>query len=301
MSKNEKIKQSEGKITPERVNVIKQEITEEMKKSFIDYAMSVITDRALPDVRDGLKPVHRRVLFAMNELGLTSGAKTRKSAAVVGEVLGNYHPHGDVAAYETMVKMAQDFVMRYPLIIGQGNWGSMDGDGAAAMRYCITGDALILTDKGIMPIKEISQKQEAKINLKVLNYQGKAIKASKFFNSGQHSIIDITTKQKYQLKGTHNHPVLVWGVNEFGQPDFRWKLLADITDNDYVLINRKSALFGQTDIDLKKYYFIQPPLDPFGTGYTLHFDNWSFNKNYSINDNTATRLRQGNGRLRNEA
>src|SRR3989338_311719 len=135
MSKNEKIKQSEGKITPERVNVIKQEITEEMKKSFIDYAMSVITDRALPDVRDGLKPVHRRVLFAMNELGLTSGAKTRKSAAVVGEVLGNYHPHGDVAAYETMVKMAQDFVMRYPLIIGQGNWGSIDGDSAAAMRY----------------------------------------------------------------------------------------------------------------------------------------------------------------------
>src|SRR3990167_8020256 len=131
MSKNEKIKQSEGKITPERVNVIKQEITEEMKKSFIDYAMSVITDRALPDVRDGLKPVHRRVLFAMNELGLTSGAKSRKSAAVVGEVLGNYHPHGDVAVYDSMVKMAQDFTMRYPLVLGQGNFGSIDGDNPA--------------------------------------------------------------------------------------------------------------------------------------------------------------------------
>ena len=116
-------------------NVIPQEITSEMKSSFIDYAMSVITDRALPDVRDGLKPVHRRVLYAMNELGLTSGAKSRKSAAVVGEVLGNYHPHGDVAVYDSMVKMAQDFTMRYPLIIGQGNFGSIDGDNAAAMRY----------------------------------------------------------------------------------------------------------------------------------------------------------------------
>ena len=126
---------AEEKISPERVNVISQEITEEMKKSFIDYAMSVITDRALPDVRDGLKPVHRRVLFAMNELGLTSSAKSRKSAAVVGEVLANYHPHGDVAVYDSVVKMAQDFTMRYPLILGQGNFGSIDGDNAAAMRY----------------------------------------------------------------------------------------------------------------------------------------------------------------------
>ncbi|HEY4509119.1 MAG TPA: DNA gyrase subunit A [Candidatus Paceibacterota bacterium] len=122
-------------ILPDRVNVISQEITDEMKTSFIDYAMSVITDRALPDVRDGLKPVHRRVLFAMNELGLTSGAKSRKSAAVVGEVLGNYHPHGDVAVYDSMVKMAQDFTMRYPLVLGQGNFGSIDGDNPAAMRY----------------------------------------------------------------------------------------------------------------------------------------------------------------------
>lgn len=122
-------------VLPERVNIISQEITSEMKKSFIDYAMSVITDRALPDVRDGLKPVHRRILFAMNEMGLTAGAKTRKSAAVVGEVLGNYHPHGDVAVYDSMVKMAQDFTMRYPLIVGQGNFGSVDGDSPAAMRY----------------------------------------------------------------------------------------------------------------------------------------------------------------------
>jgi DNA gyrase subunit A len=120
---------------PDTDRVVARPITAEMKESFIDYAMSVITDRALPDVRDGLKPVHRRILYAMNELGLTASAKTRKSATVVGEVLGKYHPHGDVAVYDAMVRLAQDFSMRYPLIIGQGNFGSIDGDGAAAMRY----------------------------------------------------------------------------------------------------------------------------------------------------------------------
>ena len=135
MAKKALQKDEEGPIVPAHINVISQEITSEMKASFIDYAMSVITDRALPDIRDGLKPVHRRILFAMNELNLTAGSKPRKSSAVVGEVLGNYHPHGDVAVYDSMVKMAQDFTMRYPLIIGQGNFGSIDGDNAAAMRY----------------------------------------------------------------------------------------------------------------------------------------------------------------------
>ena len=115
--------------------VSNRNITTEMKESYLDYAMSVITQRALPDVRDGLKPVHRRILYAMHEMGLTAGAKTRKSAAVVGEVLGNFHPHGDASVYDAMVKMAQDFAHRYPLIIGQGNFGNIDGDSAAAMRY----------------------------------------------------------------------------------------------------------------------------------------------------------------------
>ncbi len=110
-------------------------IVQEMQTSYLDYAMSVIVSRALPDVRDGLKPVHRRILFAMWDMGLTAGAKFRKSATVVGEVLGKYHPHGDVAVYDALVRMAQDFSMRYPLISGQGNFGSMDGDSAAAMRY----------------------------------------------------------------------------------------------------------------------------------------------------------------------
>jgi len=115
--------------------IIKQTIEGEMKKSYLDYSMSVIVSRALPDVRDGLKPVHRRILYAMNELGLPYNRPHKKSARVVGEVLGKYHPHGDSAAYESMVRMAQPFSLRYPLVDGQGNFGSMDGDPPAAMRY----------------------------------------------------------------------------------------------------------------------------------------------------------------------
>ena len=120
---------------PKKENILNTEITTEMKSAYLDYAMSVIVSRALPDVRDGLKPVHRRILYAMYKLGLTSGAKFSKSAKVVGEVLGKYHPHGDSSVYEALVRMAQDFSMRYPLIRGQGNFGSIDGDPPAAMRY----------------------------------------------------------------------------------------------------------------------------------------------------------------------
>ncbi len=112
-----------------------REITEELKESYLDYAMSVIVSRALPDVRDGLKPVQRRILWAMWDTGLTHSVKSRKSANVVGEVLGKYHPHGDMAVYDALARMAQDFSLRYPLIDGQGNWGSIDGDSPAAMRY----------------------------------------------------------------------------------------------------------------------------------------------------------------------
>lgn len=120
--------------TPER-GIIPQPISEEMRTAYLDYAMSVITSRALPDVRDGLKPVHRRILYSMRINGLTSTARFKKSATVVGDVLGSFHPHGDTAVYDAMVKLAQPFSTRYPLVIGQGNFGSIDGDGAAAYRY----------------------------------------------------------------------------------------------------------------------------------------------------------------------
>ncbi len=115
--------------------IVNVNIEEEMKNSYLDYSMSVIVQRALPDVRDGLKPVHRRILFGMNELGMASNKPYKKSARIVGEVMGKYHPHGDSAIYDTMVRMVQDFSLRYPMVDGQGNFGSIDGDGAAAMRY----------------------------------------------------------------------------------------------------------------------------------------------------------------------
>ncbi|MBQ3575490.1 MAG: DNA gyrase subunit A, partial [Clostridia bacterium] len=111
------------------------DVEDELKKSFISYAMAVIVTRALPDVRDGLKPVHRRILYSMGELGVTPDKPHRKSARIVGDVLGKYHPHGDSSVYDAMVRLAQDFSIRYMLVDGQGNFGSVDGDGAAAMRY----------------------------------------------------------------------------------------------------------------------------------------------------------------------
>src|SRR6266581_3051424 len=116
-------------------NIEPRALEDEMRSAYLDYAMSVIVGRALPDVRDGLKPVHRRVLYSMSENGLGPTRPRSKSAAVVGDVMGKYHPHGDSAIYDTLVRMAQDFSMRYTLVDGQGNFGSVDGDNAAAMRY----------------------------------------------------------------------------------------------------------------------------------------------------------------------
>src|SRR6476646_11390724 len=126
-----------------RERILPRLIEEEMQQSFINYSMSVIVSRALPDVRDGLKPVHRRILYAMNELGLVPGRPYKKSATVVGDVLGKYHPHGDSSVYDALVRMVQDFSLRYPLIDGQGNFGSVEGDPAAAYRY---------TEARLMPI-----------------------------------------------------------------------------------------------------------------------------------------------------
>ena len=125
---SDQIQTLEGRIEP-------VELEEEMRSSFIDYAMSVLTDRALPDARDGLKPSQRRILVAMNDLGLTPGKQHRKCAKIAGDTSGNYHPHGESVIYPTLVRMAQDFNMRYTLVDGQGNFGSVEGDSPAAMRY----------------------------------------------------------------------------------------------------------------------------------------------------------------------
>ena len=129
------IEESGAAVDLTKENIAPTLIVDEMRRSYLDYAMSVIVSRALPDVRDGLKPVHRRIIYAAYENGYDYNKPFKKSARIVGEVMGKYHPHGDSSVYEAMVRMAQPFSMRLPLIDGQGNFGSMDGDSAAAMRY----------------------------------------------------------------------------------------------------------------------------------------------------------------------
>ena len=199
---------------PEKI--IPREIEREMKESYLNYSMSVIVGRALPDVRDGLKPVHRRILFAMNDMGMTSNKPFKKSARIVGEVLGKYHPHGDTAVYDSLVRLTQDFSLRYPLIQGQGNFGSIDGDSAAAMRYCVSGDSLVITETGLVPIQEISKEEE--IDIRILSKNKKVNKASKWFDSGEHKTLKITTAKGYSLSGSYNHPVLTLQKDELGKP-----------------------------------------------------------------------------------
>ena len=233
------------KITPKLVE-------EEMKKSYIDYAMSVIVGRALPDVRDGLKPVHRRVLFTMWENGLLHNKPFRKSANVVGTCMARYHPHGDAAIYDTLVRMAQDFSLRYPLIDGQGNWGSVDGDSAAAMRYCVTGDTLIATEHGLVRIDELSK--DEKINTKILSKDKKINKASKWFDSGEHQTLKITTNKGYSLQGSYNHPVLTLVKDVLGKPKFCWKTLDKINKGDILVMDRsEDSLWPEDEVDLSNY------------------------------------------------
>ncbi|MGN6816088.1 MAG: DNA gyrase subunit A, partial [Solirubrobacterales bacterium] len=225
-----------------------RELEKEMRSSYLDYAMSVIVGRALPDVRDGLKPVHRRVLFAMHDIGLQPTRSYRKCAYIVGEVMGKYHPHGDSAIYDTLVRMAQDFSLRYVLVDGQGNFGSIDDDPAAAMRYCVTGDTRVATPAGTVRIDsivdDIDPDSDANIDLEVLDRLGRPVHASKLFHSGDHPTLKLRTAQGHELTGTHNHPVLCL-VDMAGVPLLLWKLLEDIQPGDRVLISRTAHEAGE--------------------------------------------------------
>jgi DNA gyrase subunit A len=220
-----------------------RELTNEMRSSYLDYAMSVIVGRALPDVRDGLKPVHRRVLYAMHDLGLQPTRAYRKSAFIVGEVMGKYHPHGDSAIYDTLARMAQDFSLRYMLVDGQGNFGSIDDDPPAAMRYCVTGDTRIATPNGTVRIDaiagEVEPNSDNEIDLEVLDRLARPVRASRLFHSGDHPTLRLRTKQGHELTGTHNHPVLCL-VDMAGVPLLLWKLLEEVEPGDRVLISRTS-------------------------------------------------------------
>src|SRR4249919_427856 len=172
-------------------NIEPIEIQEEMERSFLDYAVSVITARALPDARDGLKPVHRRILYGMYDLGLRPERNHQKSAAAVGDVMGKFHPHGDSAIYDALARMAQDFSLRYPLIDGHGNFGSPDpNDRPAAMRYCTEYNTRVrLADGSTARIGEFvhaAPNSEVDLDLKVLDRDGVPVRATKFFHSGDH-------------------------------------------------------------------------------------------------------------------
>jgi DNA gyrase subunit A len=225
-----------------------RELEQEMRSSFLDYAMSVIVSRALPDVRDGLKPVHRRVLFSMDQNGNRPGRPYVKCARVVGDVMGAYHPHGDTAIYDTLVRLAQPFSMRYPLVDGQGNFGNIDGYPAAAMRYCTIGETRVATPTGTFRIDDLvgrtPPKSEREAGFEVLDRRGRPVRVSKVFHSGDHPTLRLRTHEGFELTGTHNHPVLCL-VNMVGVPLLLWKLLEEIRAGDRVLVFRGASPVGE--------------------------------------------------------
>ena len=218
------------------------DIQQEMQRSYIDYAMSVIVGRALPLVEDGLKPVHRRVLYSMFDSGFRPDRSYVKCARVVGDVMGNYHPHGDSAIYDALVRMAQPWSMRYPLIDGQGNFGSPGNDPAAAMRYCLTAQSRVrMADGSSVRIGDIvpdaAPNSDNEIDAKVLDRSGNPVRAEMLFHSGEHETLRARTAEGYEITGTHNHPVLCL-VDVLGVPTLLWKLLEELQPGDRVAMQR---------------------------------------------------------------
>jgi DNA gyrase subunit A len=211
----------------------------EVQRSFLDYAMSVIVSRALPDVRDGLKPVHRKILYAMYDSGFRPDRGYVKCARVVGEVMGNYHPHGDSSIYDALVRMAQPWSLRYPLIDGNGNFGSPGNDPPAAMRYCVTGDTLVLLADGQEKridalVPDAAPSSETAIDLKVAGLLGDPVRANAFFHSGSHPTVRIRTSDGTELTGTQNHPVLCAVPTTANVPVLRWLLLSELRPGDLI-------------------------------------------------------------------
>ena len=224
------------------------DIQQEMQRSYIDYAMSVIVGRALPEVRDGLKPVHRRVLYAMYDSGFRPDRSHAKSARSVAETMGNYHPHGDASIYDTLVRMAQPWSLRYPLVDGQGNFGSPGNDPPAAMRYCVTGDAWVSLPGGErIRIADVvvgaKPNSDNVIELKVLDRNGSPVLAERLFHSGSHPTFTVRTADGAAVTGTANHPLLTL-VNLGGVPTLLWKLISEIGPGDHVAMSDEHGTAG---------------------------------------------------------
>ena len=225
------------------LGIFAKDLTEEMQNSYMEYAMSVIISRALPDIRDGLKPVQRRILYAMELSGSRHTERHRKSAAHVGDTMKLFHPHGDASIYDALVRMAQDFSLRYPLIDGQGNFGSVDGDPPASMRYCVTGDTRVATTSGTVRIADLAPdakpESDNPVSIKVLDRNGKAVGANTLFHSGSYPTLKLQTREGFSLSGTHNHPVLCL-VDVMGVPMLQWKLLEELEPGDHVAVRRRA-------------------------------------------------------------
>jgi DNA gyrase subunit A len=222
--------------------VIDKPVKYEIEESYLEYAYSVIHSRALPDARDGLKPVHRRILFSMHEQGYRPNTPYVKSSRVVGDCMGKYHPHGDTAIYDAMVRLAQDFSMNAPLVDGHGNFGSPD-DGPAASRYCVTGDTRIRLADGASPriadLVNLPADTEADASFEVIDKDGKTVQVNKVFNSGVHPTRRITTKSGNSLRGSENHLVLCLEA-PMGVPLFQWRRLDEIQSGTVVCIARNA-------------------------------------------------------------
>lgn len=221
------------------------------KYSYLSYAKEVIGSRAFADVRDGLKPVQRKVLYAMNEIGLSPEKPYKKCARIVGDVLGKYHPHGDSSVYGALVKMAQDFYKRYPLVDGHGNFGTTD-DSEAAMRYCLIGNTLVATNLGYIPFKNIvadsETQSETDIHVAVESGSGAINVASKFFNCGEHPTFTLELDYGYRLTGTANHPILT--LKKFkknGKPVIQWKTIGELKPGDIALLKKDSRVEAVTN------------------------------------------------------
>jgi DNA gyrase subunit A len=225
------------------------DIQQEMQRSYIDYAMSVIVGRALPEVRDGLKPVHRRVLYAMYDSGFRPDRSHAKSARSVAETMGNYHPHGDASIYDTLVRMAQPWSLRYPLVDGQGNFGSPGNDPPAAMRYCCSGDTLVGLPEGRSiriadVVSSAKPNSDNAIDLKVLDRNGAPVSADRLFHSGEHPTFRVQTVDGHEVTGTSNHPLLCL-VNVGGVPTLLWKLIEEIRPGDWAVMSAECVAYAR--------------------------------------------------------
>ncbi|MGE3286411.1 MAG: DNA gyrase subunit A [Pseudonocardia sp.] len=290
------------------------DIQQEMQRSYIDYAMSVIVGRALPLVEDGLKPVHRRVLYSMGENGFRPDRAYVKCARVVGEVMGNYHPHGDTPIYDALVRLAQPWAMRYPLIDGQGNFGSRGNDPAAAMRYCVTGDTWVATPDGAVPIADlvpgIAPDTTVDVDLKVVGLHGVPVRVTAVHHSGTHPVLTVLAGER-ELRCTANHPLLSRALVD-GKPTLLWKLAEELLPGDLIAVAEpgppSAAPFRELElaaIDPARAVPDAPEVDLFGwtpvelvvaTGsepvYSLRVDapDHAFVTNGFVSHNTECRL-----------